>query len=54
MSRQIFYDILVTTSNIPLAGTDANVFITIYGPKLDTGLILCHRKNENKMFNFCL
>lgn len=44
MSRQVLYDILVTTSNIPLAGTDANVYITVYGLKLDTGLFFVNKR----------
>lgn len=37
MNAYILYDIYVTTSNIRGAGTDANVFIQIFGKRADTG-----------------
>lgn len=43
------YDINVATSNIGYAGTDANIFIMLYGEKGDTGFLPLKKSKTHKL-----
>jgi lipoxygenase homology domain-containing protein 1 len=45
---EITYKITVNTSDIKMAGTDANVFIQIFGKEVDTGKVLLKNSKLHK------
>ncbi|XP_046584646.1 LOW QUALITY PROTEIN: lipoxygenase homology domain-containing protein 1-like [Haliotis rubra] len=45
------YEVDVTTGNLWNAGTDANVYLTIYGDRGDTGVRQLYTENRQRSFN---
>ena len=41
------YKVIIYTGNVPYAGTDANVYITLYGSSGQSEEILLHDPTEN-------
>ena len=52
MSPDVLYNVAFETGDVPFAGTDANVFVEIYGENGDTGKIEFSRGDDQSSGRF--
>ena len=48
------YEVSVTTGDVKGAGTDANVYLTLYGETSDTGVLRHYRKDKSNAKFICM